>query len=501
MARRLAALFVLVMVTACSGGGSVAPTVEKITPTTTPMKWGEEALAWRDAEIASGREGFFNLVQFWDENIVLDDRDEARVVTGIQPMLDHAARSYGVGLVPEPLALFLSADEELNQYGILEIDYMDRQRIGPNGVELIVGAGSAQAGYTYLPEYSEEIDADVGLVDRYVAYWNDSNGETVEDLYASDASIEDTLLGESMQGTEAIAESAGTGEWPDPAPMAVAPIPDGGGPAIYGGFPVPAERDVVDELHVVVEVDNGTGCPGLIGVALGWDKRRVVWERRYHEVESARRCLDTDGLQPGWWEGIEIPNPIQIEHTSTMTWEQGISVDIYNGIPGTEDFVRWGLQRFDQAGLSIPHIGSMTFLIGKSACLGYFGFATTDPNDSISAIALCNRADDICADAACDTWKPEYKAELLHEYAHVWINENVDDATRTEFLDLIGVPNWTDPEIPHNEQGTEYAANTIVCGLLDAEMPQPLAPDWNSQLKADAFTLLTGAEPNSVCQR
>ena len=249
------------------------------------------------------------------------------------------------------------------------------------------------------------------------------------------------------------------------------------GPDLVGSnewYPVGRQDTSVEACSIALQIEEGEGT--AIAVSGG-----------FAEVTSA--------AEP------ECLNPIQIEHTSTMTWgAAGMPVEVYNGIPGVEDYLGWGLGRFDRAGLPVPNIGSVTFLLDESRCHGYFGIATNDPNGSVSTIALCYRADQICADASCDTWNPTYRAALLHEYAHAWISQHVDGATRTEFLDLVGVPNWTDPDIPHRQQGTEYAANTIVYGLLDANMPALLALPLDCDQIEEAFRLLTGAEPIAACQ-
>jgi hypothetical protein len=381
------------------------------------------------------------------------------------------------------------------------IDYLTRIGVGPQGIELIVGAGSVQNGYEYVPEEADYHDSLVALAQRYVEFWNGTNTGTVGDLYLPDSSIEDTLLGGTVQGTEEITASLEAEEWPDLPRIQMVSLSDDGGPAIYGGYPDPyllRQSPAVGEVHLILDVDDGTGCPGLVGVALGWDLERIVWERRYHEVTSVRDCLNTEALESGWWEGMETPSPIRIEHTDTTTWEEkGISVEIYNGIPGIEDFVRWGLQRYDEAGLSVPSIGSVTFLLDQTTCRKYFGFASGGQN---ADIILCNRADQVCQDTLCEVWKPYYKAALLHEYGHVWIDENLDDTTRSKFLELIDVPHWTDPDIPHTQQGVEYAANTLVYGLLDVDIPVLVATDWTCAQREQAFQLLTSTDPISNCQ-
>jgi hypothetical protein len=252
------------------------------------------------------------------------------------------------------------------------------------------------------------------------------------------------------------------------------------------------------EVRLVVDVDNGSGCPGRMAVSLVWDGERVLRERHYHEVESVRRCLDPEVLQPGWWEGLEIPEPVARELTGTVELaEHRLSVEVYNGEPGLLGFVRWGLERFAEAGMPPPRVESVTFLVQASRCRGLGGFAAT--GEEGAEITLCYRADQVCVDETCDTWRLAARHTLLHEYAHPWLNEHVDGATREEFMALVGLERWSDPSDRWIERGVERAANTIMFGLIDETgsrwFPAEIFGQEGYDSRVTGFRLLAGVDP------
>ena len=76
-------------------------------------------------------------------------------------------------------------------------------------------------------------------------------------------------------------------------------IPGGGGPAYYlGGEQSRLAAKKVDWMVMLLSVDDGSGCPGDMAVALSLDdEQRITHEERYHRVDSLGRC--TTGTQGG----------------------------------------------------------------------------------------------------------------------------------------------------------------------------------------------------------
>lgn len=84
-----------------------------------------------------------------------------------------------------------------------------------------------------------------------------------------------------------------------------------------------------------------------------------------------------------------------------------------------------------------------------------------------------------------------------HELSHAWIEANVNDMQRSEFLELRGLDHWNSPDVPWIERGNEWAAVVIQQGLSGFPLPPSLSDDVKSRL--EAFELLTGrASPHLV---
>jgi hypothetical protein len=493
MRRRLIAFLAVGLLAACTG--SVAA------PTTVPPEWAAEAVAWREALYESGADSSVAVLPFWDPDIIFEDhiRGIVSVIRGRKDMLEYAGSLLGDVDPPVGLELFLSADEALDHYlwkWEPPVDFLDRIQVGPNGITFISNAGSVQGGRSCVPEQLD-FDAIEALGDSYVAFWNGTSPVGAVDLYAPDTRIDDTLLGSSLVGREEIAASPGRETWPDPPPMTIVTLPEDRGPAVYNS-PSFSDPSRSDEIRLVVDVDDGSGCPGLVAVALGLDyEGRVVWERRYHEVESARRCLDPSRLRSGWWEGMEIPEPLALELTGKVGHE-GVSVDIYNGRPESDVLVAWGLERFSRAGLAPPLVTSVAFLFDESRCDGFRGYYTS--GETRADISLCFLPENACADEACTAWTAMSKFILLHEYAHSWMDANVSETTRAEFLDLVAVPRWADLGDPHDDRGVERAADIIALGLIDDFGQLAIVRETTCEVRESAFRLLTGAASISPCE-
>jgi hypothetical protein len=474
--------------------------VEPVAEDPTADDWAAEAVAWREAGYEAGRLGYVNALRFWDENVVFEDRIGGEVIKGRESFYQYALDRVGAADPSVAMSYFLSADEALDQYRwspFMEVAWLDRVQIGEQGARLILNGASIESFRFFHQHEADHPDLATveALAHRFVSVWDGEDGGASSDLYSQDARIDDTLRGLSVSGLEAISDSVGANEWPDLSRVEIVQLDRG--PAIYLS-PALSEHDL-DEVRLIVKVDYETGCAGEMGVALAWDGERVQWERRYHEVESARRCLDPTKLQPGWWEGIQVPEPILVERTGTMVWEeQDLAVEIYNGIPASQAFVRWGLERFLEAGLSPPSIASVTFLpTGSSLCGGFTGYYM--PDESGAEISLCSPPEVMCKNADCTAWSTNSRATLLHEYSHAWIDENLDEKAQATFLELVGLPRWRDHEDPPEERGVERAANTIMLGLIDDVGGLAIARDIPCEERSAGFRQLTGMAPITRC--
>ena len=502
-----ALLGVLVVIAACvgvdDGDGTSSPATDGPPAISAPTAddWAAPAVAWRTAFYAAGSEGRRNVLAFLAEDVVFEDRIVGGVIRGREDYLRHG-RSVARDIdASHPLDMFLSADGFLDQYYWEDpaVDLLDRVEMEGPLATTFVEAGSVASGRVHAPDM-RDFDAIEQLADRYVSVWND--GADVAQLYADDVRLDDTLLGLSASGRDEVSDVVDSGAGLDLPPVQIADLPPHtpgaeqtpiGGPAIYIA-PSLVDRSRHDEVHIVLDVDDGSGCPGLVAVSLDLADGRIQSEKRFHEVASVRRCRDVTTLQSGWWEGIDIPDPVLLVETDPMVWpERGVTVKVFNGTPEVTGFVRWGLERFDTAGLPLPNIGSVTFLVKASSCREYLGLY--DARSEAAAISLCRTVAQTCADVACTQWRPAARHTLLHEYAHAWMHERVDEATRQRFLRFSGVDRWDDPEDEWAQRGMEQAADAIAYGLLG--MPEYRAA--NCERSLEGFRLLTGHEPLTSC--
>lgn len=466
---------------------------------------------WLDAWSTAGHEGWLNRLPFLSEDLVFEERVSAYEVSGSEDVAAFAIDKTGSHDPSHPVGVFLSAEALLVQYfwvRPVNVDWLDRYEMRGPRVERWVDSASIETARFYDSKgfYASKRDPDAieEIADRYVEVWNGTDRRGAGALYAEDARVEDTLLGESLRGVDEItaaiasegwpvlpsAEITNLGDWPD----TVWPRPSRPrGRAIYDAPALDPEHG--DEVRVVLDVDDGSGCPGLMAVELGWDGERVVWEQRYHEPESVRRCFDPDVLQPGWWDGIEVPDPVRVEETEPMVWaERDVTVRIFNGNEDMTEFVRWGLERFDIAGLPLPAVASVTFLTHETRCTGLRGLFQGE-----GEIVLCYAPAEICSNADCSRWFPPPRHYLLHELAHVWLAEHVGEDQQQEYLAYEGVANWSDPNDPWGDRGVERAAETIAYGLSDQPTADRCTVRGPSETYPDGFRLLTGREPLVTC--
>lgn len=153
--------------------------------------------------------------------------------------------------------------------------------------------------------------------------------------------------------------------------------------------------------------------------------------------------------------------------------------------PADEALVDWTMDRYWEAGLSLPTI-RLSFHADSGPCDGARGGHRIE--DEVSRVY-------ICVTELGATRELKVKRTLLHEFAHAWDHHSLTDDVRAAFMKLAGLDGWAF-EVPYGERGSEHAAETITWGLLDRPLlfggfgePTP----WESQHRG--FLTLTGAEP------
>jgi hypothetical protein len=342
------------------------------------------------------------------------------------------------------------------------------------------------AGSNLVGEYFGLLDPNErGWWDEYLGAWSAGDPSAVQSLYADGAVLRDSIAGLRLEGPAAIGAAAGGPASGGALTGAVRHIiADAGGPAFYGnGY---SDRGV--EL---LTVDDGSGCPGEIAVALWFDDEDglIVREERYHRVDALRRCTDPADLPTGWWDAVTVPDPTAITRTGMLD-VRGEQVAIWNGTPELEQLLSWGLERFAHAALPLPIPTSVTFLGPEGDPEARYGFVH---GGDAADIAVLVTTDQLCPDGTCQEWPVEAKAATLHQLAHLWLAVNVAPLIGDTFAQERGMA-WSDPGLPWAEQASELAAETLTWGLMD----QPYLVDArlgapSCQALAADFQELTGA--------
>lgn len=171
--------------------------------------------------------------------------------------------------------------------------------------------------------------------------------------------------------------------------------------------------------------------------------------------------------------------------------------------PGTADdlvgLVDWGLERFTRAGLAEPTLARASVASGDDGDERRGWVAMTDQGAVVSLdedLRVC------CAGfrgvvILCD----EAKRCMLHELAHVWIDQNVDAESRERFMAHTGATVWDDPAVPWHARGVEQAAETLAWGLLAEPAAVPTCPESVCLRRVTGFSILTGRAPDVDCER
>ncbi len=87
------------------------------------------------------------------------------------------------------------------------------------------------------------------------------------------------------------------------------------------------------------------------------------------------------------------------------------------------------------------------------------------------------------------------KLIVLHELAHLWAENRLDDVTRTEFLAVRRLDSWIDSDSPRHEWGAEHAAEVLSWGLMDEPVRIIRIYDASPEALTAAFEVLTGRTP------
>jgi hypothetical protein len=347
-----------------------------------------------------------------------------------------------------------------------------------------------------------ELQAAEALAAEYLRAWSAADALELRALYAPSARLVDSLLQVDLKGGGAISAFAATAAEVAPARLRQFTIPDGGGPALYIMWPDGfrgAQRHEFG-LFVVYTADDGHDCPGRAVAWLTVSAGLIEEERRFHEVDSVRRCQDTEQLPPGWWNALEPLPPLPEDEVTGVVEVGGRRIEIHDGTADLERLVRWAMGRYEAAQLDAPRVESVTF--GRQAhfvqCTDERNGLAVDLDDS-SAIYICLGETDACTTDGCRSFTANSRRLVLHEFAHAWMDQHLGDTEQQAFLDYMGLEDWYRADLRWDRRGVEQAAQVIAWGLMD----EPIAParlgGRSCAELAEAFQVLTGVTPQIGC--
>jgi branched-subunit amino acid transport protein len=467
------------------------------------VTWARAAHARIARESVAWGAGVAEASRFLAPDVVLDDRAWTGAIhEGRAAWQEHQVGSYRLTLDELHLQrLFVDPQGALVQQGQDHLagfggpaNVVQLREYGPAGVEHLrtsvairdlqrrPGAG-ADRGSVELEE----------LVERYVSAWSGArDGVAIATLYAADAELRDEVAGLVLRGREEIARAVASEAVTVAGPRLLQHVTGTDDPAIYLDARTPSSTSSLVLVHGPAA---GAWCPGTVAVQLDLDDGLIVRERRFHDLPSARRCLDD--LPDGWWTSLAPLEPADVQ-TGTLLVEEH-EVPLLNSVPELDGLLTWALGRFETAGVGAPALGSVTFAGGSGRCTGLGGSVEADAEGA--RVLLCLDRGSACVGTDCTAFTMYARSTVLHELAHAWELTRLDEPTRQAFLTLRGLEVWKGSrDVVWAQRGVEQAAEIVMWGLLEAPVPLPRLdrPACDDLLRA--YQLLTGRPPlNGGC--
>ncbi|MDH3680883.1 MAG: hypothetical protein OEV40_13135 [Acidimicrobiia bacterium] len=494
-------LAVIVVASACSSSDQRA--------------WAAEAQAWhdglREAQIAQGGGAYARFLApdvVWDDSAPYAEEAEGFPSLG-EEAIDFAARVLG------PESLLLEPDIFISVDGLVDFWFYDWAPLGndfrpdtkepAHGVSLMAPIGSLGAesfiNGTAIEDWRDrrpgwpQADETEAVATSWTQVWS-GTADGVGSLYHSDARLRDTIGGIDLTGRDAIADLArAAGQWE---------ITTVGRDAVRGVYPLVRGRGgsgkILEEVVLVVSGQDENGCAGEMVVWLRLDGGLVAEETRYWPIERARRCLPADDLPDGWWTDRPIPaDPTTIQPTEDIeTPTEALvvgdaTITVYNGTPALNRLVAWGLTRFETAELTPPTVASVTFTLYSGDCDDLRARYRATPAGA--ELVFCFDEETACWDDNCDNFTPGSRSLILHELAHAWMRDTIDENVEQRFIDHTGLEVWTDPRVPWDQRSIEHAAEAMTWGLMDRDIVMVRLGYPSSDRLANGFRILTGTDP------
>lgn len=328
-----------------------------------------------------------------------------------------------------------------------------------------------------------------GLYRAYAEAWSTGSIDDLGRLYASNATVRDSLAGIRVDDQDALYGLADGQSAVVAAEISGEDLPDGAQPLYLG----PSEFGQDPQRAIgVYQVTDAEGCERQVAVRWQLEEGLIVEEERYQEVASFRLCAPTE-LGGGWWTELALPGPSDEVVTGVVRTSAGQEVAIHNGSPRLEALVLEGLARFSVAGISEPRLDSVTFEPSRG-CDGVSGKVADE--DGARDLFLCLYERELCAgNTTCQVPLLSVRVAVLHELGHAWMLDQVTDSTRTELLELTGRETWRGNNVPWGERGVEYAAEVLAWGLAEEAIPMVRLGVPPCEELTAAFELLAGTAP------
>ena len=160
--------------------------------------------------------------------------------------------------------------------------------------------------------------------------------------------------------------------------------------------------------------------------------------------------------------------------------------------------MQWALARFDRAGLELPRVESITFTRFSDYCADLDGLAIPSEGDHRNAewgVVLCLSEDEVCDDPGCARYNTAVKRTVLHELAHVWMEQFVPEPTKAAFMSWRGLQTWDGHATDWARSAAEHGAEFITWGLLGSGYAMVEVGLPSVDERVTGFQLLTGRQP------
>lgn len=176
------------------------------------------------------------------------------------------------------------------------------------------------------------------------------------------------------------------------------------------------------------------------------------------------------------------PNPSQTAEPITAD-PATTPVLVFDGLAGDLERAEWAFEQFSAANMDFPNL-ELRFSSDPQACAGNAGLHRSRGAEHLVSI--------------CNSDQARRHLTVLHELAHVWAADNVDDSTRSAFLEARGLRQWNGTDVAWENKGTEHAAEIIAWGVNNRPcrlVPRAQIGERDLNDLSAQFELLTGSSP------